>query len=384
MLINKSDKLWAEEFFGKCEKKLYSILNDVKTDYPMFIEHGQRRYDENKPYEFNWTSGFWGGMMWLLYLNTNKKEYLDRAVKCSERFREAMGSTNGFRCLDNHDLGFVFGLTNVAHYKLTGDAEARIRALHAAAMLAGRFNPNGDYIIAWSTNAAMGEDTRGFAIIDCLLNLPLLYWASEETNDPHYAAIAKRHAYMAQREFFKPDGSVYHIVDFDPETGKVRDYPVGQGYASGSAWSRGQSWAVYGFMMSYIHTGDEIFKNAAKRVADYVIANMKDNKLAPVDYMQPELPKKYDASANAITACGMLELAKSCTGEEREKYYEFAIRLLKGLYEDVDFGDKNQALVQSATEMYHRPACHVALIYADFFLLDALSKLIGRTDFFMW
>ena len=251
-------------------------------------------------------------------------------------------------------------------------------------MLAGRFNPNGDYIVAWSTNAAMGEDTRGFAIIDCLLNLPLLYWASEETKDPRYASIAKRHAYMAEKEFFKPDGSVYHIVDFDCETGKVKGYPQGQGYSSGSSWSRGQSWAVYGFLMSYIHTGDVKFLRASERVADYVIKNFGDRKLAPVDYMQPDSPKKYDASASAITACGMIGLAKRCGNENAEKYLNFAVKLLEGLYDDCDFGDKNQALVQSATEMYHRPTAHIPLIYADYFLIEALSEILNKSNFFMW
>ena len=229
----------------------------------------------------------------------------------------------------------------------------------------------------------MGDDTVGYAIIDCMLNLPLLYWATEYTGDARYAAIAKAHADTAEKEFFKPDGSVYHIVDFDHETGEVKGYPEGQGYASGSSWSRGQAWAAYGFVISYIHTGEPKYLAASKRVCDYIIDNMKDYAIPPIDYMQPEQVRGVDASAGAITACGMLELGEQL-GAEGQKYIDFAFRLLEGLYEDCDFGDTNQALIQSATNLYHSKNWHNPMIYADYFLLEALSKCIGKTDFFMW
>ena len=383
-MISEEQQSWLSDFFDKCEKKISSIMDDVKNDYPLSIGHNEMKYDETVSYEYGWTSGFWGGLMWLLYNCTGSERYLNRAIRCSERFADAMGTENGFACLDNHDLGFVFGLTNVPHYKILSDNAAKIRALHAAAMLAGRFNPSGNYIVAWSTNMAMGRDTRGYAIIDCLLNLPLLYWASEETNDPRYAQIAKKHAYMAEKEFFKPDGSVYHIVDFDCYTGKVKGYPRGQGYESGSSWSRGQSWALYGFMMSYIHTKEPCFFEDAKRVADYIIKNFGSNELAPVDFMQPAMPQKYDASASAVIACGMIEISKYCDKKEAPKYTDFAIRLLKGLYKDCDFGYEKQSILQSATELYHTDVYHISLIYADYFLVEALSKILDKTNFFMW
>lgn len=372
---------WIEEFFEKCENKMYSVMDDIKIDYPMDIRGNTTKYEETEHTPFNWTSGFWGGIMWLLYLQKGKDKYKNRAVRCSERMQEMFYNNENFYALDNHDLGFVIGLTSVAHYRLTGDEDAKIHGLHAATMLAGRYNPNGNFLRAWSVNSAMGEDVSGYAIIDSMLNLPLLYWASEETGDPRFEAIATNHADTVLNEFIKSDGSVYHIVDFDSNTGKVKGYPRGQGYESGSSWSRGQSWAVYGFTMSYLHTNNKKYLDAAKRVADYIIANMGDFKIPPVDYMQPKNVKIIDSSAGAATACGMIELSRVLP--DGQKYEDFAISLLEGLFDDCDFSDKNQAILQSSRELYHN-CVNFPIIYADYFLIEALMKLIEKTDFFMW
>ena len=318
-MITKEQQKWILNFFTKCENKIYSVMDDIKIDYPMDIRDNARKYEETEHTPFNWTSGFWGGMMWLLYLQTEKEKYSKRAVKCSERMQEMFYTNEHFRYLDNHDLGFVQGLTSVTHYRLSGNEDAKLRGLRAAIMLAGRYNPNGGFLRAWSVNNVLGNDVRGYAIIDSMLNLPLLYWASEETEDPRFASIAINHANTVLRDFIKPDGSVYHIVDFDPYSGEVRGYPRGQGYTSGSSWSRGQAWGIYGFMMSYMHTNDEKYLDAARGVADYIISNMGDFKIPPVDYMQPEEPKIIDSSAGAATACGMIELARAL-GENGEKY----------------------------------------------------------------
>lgn len=166
------------------------------------------------------------------------------------------------------------------------DADARRRGLHAAQLLAGRFNPAG-YIRAWNDFPDPDTDTRGWAIIDCLFNIPLLYWASEETNDPRFKKIAMTHADTVAANFVREDGSVRHIVQFDPETGAfVRDYG-GQGYAQGSSWTRGQTWALYGFVMSYKHTGAVRYLAMAQKVAEYFIAHIPADGRIPVDFCQP-------------------------------------------------------------------------------------------------
>lgn len=379
-MYSNAQKRWAKDYLAKCETKIFSVMDSIKKDHPYTTVDG--KYDNFEIFPFSWTSGFFGGMMWLLYQHTGKKEYKNRAIQCSQRMKLALSEPENYNCLDNHDLGFVFSLTNVAHYRICGDLAAKIRGFHAATMLAGRFNLKGNYIRAWR-NGIMGADTRGYAIIDCLMNLPLLYWAAEEYGDDRFALFAKAHANTVVKEFVRPDGSVHHIVDFDPETGEVRGYPRGQGYASGTSWSRGQSWGIYGFALSYRYTKDPVYLDAARGVADYVMSHMNPNELAKVDFYQPEEPDFRDASATACIASGMIELAKYC-GDDGEKYAEYAFKLLETLYSNSDFTLEEQAIVQTCTEKYHGERHHIPLIYADFYLIEALMKCIGEQELALW
>ena len=177
--------------------------------------------------------------MWLMYIDTENKKYAEIAHGCEVKLDKAFLDFTGL----HHDVGFMWILTALASYKLTNDEKSRARALHAATLLAGRFNTNGNFIRAWN------GDLSGWAIIDCMMNIPILYWATEELGDPRFKAIAMREADMVMNAFVRPDGSVNHIVIFDAETGKVKETPAGQGYAAGSSWSRGQAWAIYGFIL---------------------------------------------------------------------------------------------------------------------------------------
>lgn len=370
-MYTEEQKNWVQEFLSRCESKVGAVMGDIQKDYPYTTVDG--KYDNEKAYvPFGWTSGFYGGIMWLLYQQTGDEKYKQRAIRCSQRMNGAFSDPKNFHCIDNHDVGFVIGLTNVNHYRLLGDDDAKTRAHHAALVLAGRYNLSGSFLRAWQ-----GDSHRGYAIIDCLMNLPLLYWAGEHCGDSRFSQIAKAHALTTAREFIKPDGSVYHIVNFDPDTGSVVDYPVGQGIASGSSWSRGQSWSIYGFALSYGYTGDPVFLKAARGTADYVMTHMEPGTLAPADFMQPAEPDLRDASATAIIASGMLELAKYC--ENGQDYENFALGLLKALYRDCDFGTEEQSLLQSCTMRYHdTPEQHIPIIYGDYFLIEALMKAAGK------
>ena len=181
-----------------------------------------------------WTGGFWPGLMWQLWVYTSDNWFREEARRAEallvEEFRR-------FTEL-NHDVGFMYLLSCGADWKLSGDEQARIDTLHAASLMMGRFNPRG-FFRAWD-----GADRTGYAIIDCMMNLSLLFWASRQTEDPRFAHAARIHADTAMREFLRPDGSVSHIIEFDPETGaRVREHP-GQGYALGTQWSRGQAWGL--------------------------------------------------------------------------------------------------------------------------------------------
>lgn len=317
----------------------------------------------------SWTTAFWPGIMWLMYLDTNSQVYREIAEKCEEKLDEALSTFSRL----HHDVGFMWSLSAIADYKLTGNNRSKERAMHAATILAGRFNHVAKYIRAWNGNVV------GTAIIDSMMNLPILYWASEESGDPRFRQIAIEHANTVMNTFIRPDGSVNHMVDFDPESGEVLATPFGQGYESGSSWSRGQAWAIYGFVLSYLNTKEEKFLNVAKSVAHYFIANLEDERLPRIDFRAPEEPQYYDASAAAIAACGLIEIA-NCVGEYEKKIYErAAIKLLHVLDADCDYSEQSLNLLCTSSASYHREkGRHLPWIFGDYYLLEALMKLKGN------
>ena len=252
------------------------------------------------------------------YAATGRDVYKDEALRVEALLTAELRS---FMLL-NHDVGFMYLLSTGAHDRLIGDAQAYADTLHAATLLAGRFNPTG-FIRAWPQ-----ADRAGYAIIDCMMNLSLLYWASEKTGDPRFEAIARIHADTTIREFIREDGSSNHIVIFDPKTGRALEKPGGQGYAPGSSWSRGQAWALYGFTLSGINTGDRKYIDVARKCAKYFIANIREDGLTDCDFRQPKDEERIDNIAGACAACGLLELANVVGGEEAA---DGAQRPLRGL-----------------------------------------------------
>ena len=330
------------------------------------------------PFDGNswWTGGFWPGLMWQLYKATGEEIYKDEALRVETLL------TDEFRRFDllNHDVGFMYLLSCGAHYRMTGDAQALSDTLHAATLLAGRFNPAG-FICAWPQ-----RERAGYAIIDCMMNLSLLYSASELTGDPRFGKIARIHADTTIREFLREDGSSCHIVIFDPETGKALARPAGQGYCEGSSWSRGQAWALYGFTLSAINTGEKKYLDVARRCAGYFVSHIREDGLTDSDFCQPKDEERIDNIAGACAACGLLELAKLVGGEEGEGYRAAALRLLRALHEFcADWSDESTGILQKCTASYHDDGAgrHVNILYGDYFFVEALCKLRG-TDARLW
>jgi unsaturated chondroitin disaccharide hydrolase len=327
-----------------------------------------------------WCNGFWGGMMWQMFHETGEEKYQEIARRSEEKLDQCFSDYYGL----HHDVGFMYLPTAVADYRLTGNPESKKRGLHAANLLAGRFNPIGRFIRAWNDIPGSEDDTRGWAIIDCLFNIPLLYWASEETKDPRFKQIAMLHADTVMEHFIRSDGSVCHIVEFDPFTGeKIRDYG-GQGYETGSSWTRGQAWGLYGFLMSYRHTGKEEYYQTAKKIAHYFLASIPEDGLIPVDFRQPRKPLWYDDTAAAIAACGLIEISRQAGELEKELYLRGAEKLLKALYENhCDFTRESDCILQKCSAAYHTKEHEYPIIYGDYFFMEALFKLKGN-DFFLW
>lgn len=300
--------------------------------------------------------------MWLLYQDTKEEKYVDIARILEKKMEKCFETYYGH----HHDVGFMFQPTAVADYRLTGNPESRRIAMHAANLLAGRFNPMGKFICAW--NEMEDSDTRRWAIIDCMLNISLLYWASEESEDPRSRQVAMIHADTVMGNFVRPDGSVCHIVEFDPETGdRIKSYG-GQGYQEGLSWNRGQGWALYGFVNSYTHTGKTEYLNTAKRVAHYCIANLPENGIVPVDFRQPLEPAWEDYCGACIIAGGLLELAQNVPELEKSMYIQAAVKILKALTDTrSDWSKKCDAIIQNCSGAYHDKRHHFTMVYAVFF-----------------
>lgn len=371
---------WATGLLDKINEKFSVVVGRNKGRIPYTTDANGRFDDKSDDENIGWwTNGFWGGLLWQLYTYTGNELYRSEAIG-TEKLMD--------RCFMNypmldHDDGFRWLPTSVAHYRIDKNDESFNRSLLAASHLAGRYNVDGGFIRAW--NPWGGHEHTGWAIIDCMMNLPLLYWASEVTKDPRFRQIAVHHADKAIDTFIRPDGSVNHIISFDPDNGAFIESFGGQGYEVGSSWTRGQAWGLYGFMLSYIHTGDERYRNASKRIANYFIANIPQSGLIPCDFRQPVEDSLEDSTAATIAACGMIEIAKRETGREKEVYLGAALRLLKALEEKrADFTTAQDNLINKGTGAYHSTQDHeIAIIYGDYYFIEALMKLVDK-ELFIW
>ena len=368
---------WAEQVSEKIRRKMRRVAQRNRDKIPYLTQEGMYAEDMGEKDIYWWTNGFWGGMMWQMYHATGEELYREIAENTEEKLE---ANLHAYRGMD-HDSGFKWLLTAVAAYRLTGKERSRDRALIAANSLAGRFNLTGRFIRAWNDEA--GVNRAGWAIIDCMMNLPLLYWASEELQDPRFSQIAQAHADTAMQTFVRPDGSVNHIVVFDADTGAVLDTPGGQGYESSSSWTRGQAWALYGFTLSFRHTGKTEYLDTAKRVAHYFMANIPESGRIPVDFRQPSDCVWEDATAAAVAACGLLEIAGCVPEQEKRMYRDAAFRLLAALDADVCWDEEKDYLLGKCTAAFHDPEHDFPMMYADYFFIEAVWKVCGLESF-MW
>lgn len=319
-----------------------------------------------------WTNGFWPGLCLLMYNGTKKDVYLECARNAQKLLDEAFRKRDGL----HHDVGFMWHLSSGADYRLTGDKTARTRALFAADMLAARFMPQGGFIRAWNDEEDL--DRTGWTIIDCMMNIPLLYWASDELNVSNYREIAITHADMTLHDHIRPDGSVNHICVHDTKTGELIKTLGGQGYGEGSAWSRGQAWAIYGFAQSYNHTKDIKYLDAAKKCANYFIASLQGEFVPVSDFRAPKEPVIYDTTAGVIAACGMITIANSLPENEGAMYLDAAIKIITETEERFcDWSDNEDSILQMGSESYHSEKGQLPIIYGDFYLAEAVSLLMG-------
>lgn len=377
-MINEETTQWAKKIFKKIDEKLTVEAKRLggKIPYIPSAETGLYEEDLGTSDPVWWTNGFWSGMMWQMYHATEKELYKKTAELNEAALDKAFKIYTGL----HHDVGFMWLHTAVANFRLTGNERSKARGLHAAHLLAGRYNPRGKYIRSWN------RDRAGWVIIDSMLNIPMLYWAEKEIGDPRFRYIAEDHADKVMNQIVRPDGSVNHIGVFDPTNGELIETPAGQGYASGSSWSRGQAWAIYGFALSYLHTGKTDYLETAKKVAHYFISEVAKTDWIPVvDFRAPQEPVMIDTSAGMCAACGLLEISKHVDEYEKALYIDAAINILQATEEKYAIWDtEKDGLIDYSTGSYHEEKwTEVPIIYADYYFVEAILRLLDK-DFLIW
>ncbi len=380
--LNAQDTALFESIWQKVDKKMAKVCIRSRNKLPYSAENGVHTDMSEKNVNW-WTNGFWGGLMWLMYSETGNEQYRLTAQN-AEKLLD--GAWENYDTLD-HDVGFMWHISSGAAYRLTGDKGSRLRSLYAASVLASRYNPDGGYIRAWNGNRAYG-----WTIIDCMMNLPLLYRASEEVCDERLKKMAMHHADTTLRDHIRADGGIYHIIEHNPQTGEaIRSY-AGQGYGEASCWTRGLSWAIYGMVLSYRYTREKRYLDAAIRCADYFIENIERYDYAcPVDFLSPMCDEYFDSTAGVITACGLIDISReteSDDGARAKRYFDAAVKLIKTTAEKFcDLNPDTDCLVIKGTEHYpsdgDMKGVHIPIIYGDFFFAEALTKLRNST-FCIW
>ena len=372
--ILNENKAWIDETWKKITSKLRRTSVELKNKIPSVSENGIYN-DKSIDAIGSWTNGFWPGIMWLMYDATGEECFKETAENAENALDKALEDF----CSLHHDVGFMWHISAGANYLLTGNEKSKNRNLHAAAALASRYNVDGGFIKAWND-----KGTDGWVIIDCMLNIPLLYWAAKETNNVAYTQIANHHADKTIKHHIRPDGSVYHVVEYDINTGEVKGYPWTQGYnAENSSWARGQAWAIYGFVLAYIHTGKTEYLDTAKKVAHYFIANVCNTGYVPHhDFRQPDDPCYIDTSSGAIAACGLIEIAKVVPEYEKKMYMGAAVNIMKAITENhCDFTEEEQSIMQNSTGFYGKEV-HKPYIYGEYYYVEAMYKLKGFDKLF--
>lgn len=388
VLINqKADPVIKDSF--KVAELQYRKMLEVSTDLSKYprgdAKDGSLRYTKIG----DWTGGFWPGALWYLYEYTGKQEWRDAAEKWTASLESNQYNAN------HHDIGFMMYCSYGNGYRLTKNESYKPILIQSANTLLKRYSPKVGSIMSWNPKKANWATNRWDfpVIIDNMMNLELLFFASEVTGDDKYKKAALKHAETTMKNHIRPDFSAYHVVSYDSVSGAVKYRQTAQGFSDNSAWSRGQAWGIYGFTATYRETKDKRFLNTAIGMADYFL----DNKTLPADKIplwdfnvgQPgfnptwnfdsankEIPR--DASAAAIASSALLELSKYVDKAKAKKYQSAAVQIIHSLGSPAYLaqpGSNNYFLLKHSVGSF--PAAsevNSPLIYADYYFLEALLR----------
>ena len=312
-----------------------------------------------------WTSGFFPGSLWMMARYTGRATFAQAAAEWTVALTPQSVQTSG------HDIGFEildsFGLG----YEITHAEAYRRVVLRAAASLATRYDPAVGAVRSWGSR----DDTAHFlVIVDGLMNLQLLYWAADHGGDPAYANMASRDALTVRDHFIRPDGSLIHLIDFNPVTGAVQSDGNPQAYDLHSTWARGQAWAVAGFAGAYAETGDARFLSAARRTAAFFEDHLPDDCVPYWDFDAPPASAPRDSSASAIAADGLMTLSQNEPDAARRRAELGTAGGLLAALIGHDLATRGQALLAHGTANKPGGSFNTGTSYGDYYFLDALLR----------
>lgn len=383
--LNKQFDLAADQY-----KSLTAEVKDVNLYPRTSAKDGSLKQTDM----YDWTSGFYAGNLWCLYENTGDTFWKEQAIRSTESL-EPLKTFTG-----HHDLGFMMYCSYGNAYRLTKNPAYREILIEAAESLATRFNPKTGCIKSWNYRKSWDGKREWFypVIIDNMMNLELLFFASKETGMAKYREIAIRHAETTLKNQFRPDFSTYHVVNYDTVSGFATDKGTSQGYTDASTWARGQAWAVYGYAMTYRETQNPAFLNAAMQAADFFLSHKElpedlipywdfdvRNPAFKPDWESKGQPDLYlrDASAAAILSSALFELSLYANSKAGY-YHDAAVKILKNLAKNytAERGTNNNFIIKHCVGSFpHNEEIDVPLVYADYYYLEALMKYKRSNDF---
>lgn len=321
-----------------------------------------------------WTNGFWTGELWLGYEYTNEEAMKQLAQANDRSFLDRVEKRIE---LDHHDLGFLYTPSCMAEYKLLHTPEARKAAILAADKLIERYQEVGGFIQAWGE---LGKPEHYRLIIDCLLNIQLLFWASEQTGDPKYAQMATQHFYTSANNVIRDDASAFHTFYFDPKTGEPLKGVTRQGYSDDSAWARGQAWGIYGIPLTYRFVKDEDCFGLFKGMTNYFLNRLPKDHVSYWDLIFGDgSGHSRDSSATATAVCGMHEMLKHLPEVDRDKLtYKYAMHaMLRSLidnYANREIKPGRPLLLHGVYSWHSGKGVDEGNIWGDYYYLEALIR----------
>ncbi|MCC5929415.1 MAG: glycoside hydrolase family 88 protein [Cyclobacteriaceae bacterium] len=362
-LIETVMDISARQYFEMANK-----LESEEGRLPRTYENGEFKTSDSRW----WTSGFFPGTLWYLYEYTNNDDLLRYAKLYTQRVEREKYTT------DNHDVGFMLYCSFGNGLRIIGEESYKEVLLTGAKSLSTRYNEKIQLIRSWDFNKHLWQYP---VIIDNMMNLELMFWASKESGDPFFTELSVAHADKTINHHYRDDYSCYHVVSYDTISGEPHIKQTFQGYNDESAWARGQAWGLYGYVVMYRETKQQKYLDHAINIADFIInhPSMPEDMIPYWDFNAPNIPDaKRDASAGAIIASALIELSDYNLGEKSKNYIKVAENQLKALASEAYLArpgeNGNFILRHSVGHLPGNSEVDVPLTYADYYFIEALLR----------